>query len=60
MLMCVFQARSLEQQLQQEQHRASLLQHSLQDRMAELDLEKVEKEVRMRTTDEIYSVFDDV
>ncbi|XP_041864972.1 coiled-coil alpha-helical rod protein 1 isoform X2 [Melanotaenia boesemani] len=35
---------STEQQLQQEQHRASVLQHSLHDRMAELDLEKVEKE----------------
>ncbi|KAM8742283.1 coiled-coil alpha-helical rod protein 1 isoform 2-T3 [Acanthopagrus schlegelii] len=36
--------RSMEQQLQQEQHRASLLQHSLDDRIAELDLERVEKE----------------
>lgn len=34
----------LEQQLQQEQHRASVLQHSLDDRIAELDLERVEKE----------------
>lgn len=41
----VFQLRSLEQQLQQEHHRASVLQHSLQDRIAELDLERVGKEV---------------
>ncbi|XP_054482193.1 coiled-coil alpha-helical rod protein 1 [Anoplopoma fimbria] len=34
----------LEQQLQQEQHRASVLQLSLDDRIAELDLERVEKE----------------
>ncbi|XP_030010956.1 coiled-coil alpha-helical rod protein 1 isoform X2 [Sphaeramia orbicularis] len=36
--------RSIEQQLQQEQHRATVLKHSLDDRIAELDLEKVEKE----------------
>ncbi|XP_042355314.1 coiled-coil alpha-helical rod protein 1 isoform X2 [Plectropomus leopardus] len=36
--------RFMEQQLQQEQHRASVLQHSLDDRIAELDLERVEKE----------------
>ncbi|KAM7397811.1 hypothetical protein PAMA_005912 [Pampus argenteus] len=36
--------RFIEQQLQQEQHRANVLQHSLDDRMAELDLERVEKE----------------
>ncbi|KAF3705921.1 Coiled-coil alpha-helical rod protein 1 Alpha-helical coiled-coil rod protein [Channa argus] len=36
--------RFMEQQLQQEQHRVSVLQHSLEDRMAELDLERVEKE----------------
>ncbi|XP_071317341.1 coiled-coil alpha-helical rod protein 1 [Trachinotus anak] len=36
--------RSMGQQLQQEQHRASVLQHSLDDRIAELDLERVEKE----------------
>ncbi|KAM9348605.1 coiled-coil alpha-helical rod protein 1 [Symphorus nematophorus] len=36
--------RTMEQQLQQEQHRASVLQHSLDDRIAELDLERVEKE----------------
>ncbi|KAG7516663.1 coiled-coil alpha-helical rod protein 1 [Solea senegalensis] len=35
---------SLEQQLQQEQHRATVLQHTLDDRIAELDLERVEKE----------------
>ncbi|XP_035482560.2 coiled-coil alpha-helical rod protein 1 isoform X2 [Scophthalmus maximus] len=35
---------SLEQQLQQEQHRASVLQHCLDDRIAELDMERVEKE----------------
>ncbi|KAM6912036.1 coiled-coil alpha-helical rod protein 1 [Lycodopsis pacificus] len=34
----------LEQQLQQEQHRASVLQHGLDDRIAELDLERVGKE----------------
>ncbi|KAK2828484.1 hypothetical protein Q5P01_019518 [Channa striata] len=36
--------RFMEQQLQQEQHRVGVLQHSLDDRMAELDLERVEKE----------------
>ncbi|XP_032389850.1 coiled-coil alpha-helical rod protein 1 isoform X2 [Etheostoma spectabile] len=36
--------RLMEQQLQQEQHRASVLQHSLDDRIAELELERVEKE----------------
>nr|XP_019940908.1 PREDICTED: coiled-coil alpha-helical rod protein 1 [Paralichthys olivaceus] len=36
--------RSLELHLQQEQHRTSVLQHSLDDRIAELDLERVEKE----------------
>ncbi|KAM9846387.1 coiled-coil alpha-helical rod protein 1 [Aulostomus maculatus] len=36
--------RVMEQQLQQEQHRASVLQHTLDARIAELDLEKVEKE----------------
>ncbi|XP_074467133.1 coiled-coil alpha-helical rod protein 1 [Sebastes fasciatus] len=36
--------RVTEQQLQQEQHRASVLQHSLDDMIAELDLERVEKE----------------
>ncbi|KAM7374170.1 hypothetical protein PAMP_006844 [Pampus punctatissimus] len=36
--------RFMEQQLQQEQHRANVLQHSLDDRMAELDLERVKKE----------------
>ncbi|KAI3373565.1 hypothetical protein L3Q82_022153, partial [Scortum barcoo] len=35
---------SMEQQLQQEQHQASVLQHSLDDRIAELDLERVQKE----------------
>ncbi|TDH04819.1 hypothetical protein EPR50_G00136380 [Perca flavescens] len=36
--------RFMEQQLQQEQHRASVLQHSLDDKIAELELERVEKE----------------
>ncbi|XP_040006815.1 coiled-coil alpha-helical rod protein 1 isoform X2 [Xiphias gladius] len=36
--------RSMEQQLQQEQHQACVLQHSLDDRIAELELERVEKE----------------
>ncbi|XP_062289453.1 coiled-coil alpha-helical rod protein 1 [Scomber scombrus] len=36
--------RFIEQQFQQEQHQASVLQHSLHDRIAELDLERVEKE----------------
>ncbi|XP_070699704.1 coiled-coil alpha-helical rod protein 1 [Pempheris klunzingeri] len=40
--------RCVEQQLQQEQHRASVLQHSLDDRIAELDLERVEKEKLIR------------
>ncbi|KAM4546325.1 coiled-coil alpha-helical rod protein 1 isoform 2-T2 [Fundulus diaphanus] len=38
------EVRSMEQQLQQEQHRASVLQHSLHDRIAQLDLERVENE----------------
>ncbi|KAM4545279.1 coiled-coil alpha-helical rod protein 1 isoform 2-T2 [Odontesthes bonariensis] len=38
------EVRSMEQLLQQEQHRASVLQHSLHDRVAELELERVEKE----------------
>ncbi|XP_072231355.1 coiled-coil alpha-helical rod protein 1 [Leuresthes tenuis] len=38
------EVRSMEQLLQQEQHRASVLQHSLDDRAAELELERVEKE----------------
>lgn len=41
----MFQFISLEQQLQQEQHRAAVLQHTVDDRIAELDLERVEKEV---------------
>ncbi|CAJ1064176.1 coiled-coil alpha-helical rod protein 1 isoform X1 [Xyrichtys novacula] len=36
--------RSTEQQLKQEQRQASVLQHSLDNRRAELDLERVEKE----------------
>ncbi|KAM3601611.1 uncharacterized protein V6R79_015667 [Siganus canaliculatus] len=36
--------RSTEQQLQQEQLQACVLQHSLDDKIAELDLERVEKE----------------
>ncbi|XP_068187183.1 coiled-coil alpha-helical rod protein 1 isoform X2 [Antennarius striatus] len=36
--------RSMEQQFQQEQHRASMLKHSLNDRIAELDLQRVENE----------------
>ncbi|XP_024921626.1 coiled-coil alpha-helical rod protein 1, partial [Cynoglossus semilaevis] len=39
---------SLEQQLQQEQHRAAVLQHTVDDRIAELDLERVEKETMKR------------
>ncbi|KAL3042459.1 hypothetical protein OYC64_020401 [Pagothenia borchgrevinki] len=34
----------MEQQVQQEQHRVNVLQHSLDDRIAELDLERMEKE----------------
>ncbi|XP_034060153.1 coiled-coil alpha-helical rod protein 1 isoform X3 [Gymnodraco acuticeps] len=34
----------MEQQVQQKQHRANVLQHSLDDRIAELDLERMEKE----------------
>ncbi|KAL3971245.1 BRCA1-A complex subunit BRE [Sarotherodon galilaeus] len=40
----ISKVRFAEQQLQQEQHRASVLQHSLHDRIAELDLERVEKD----------------
>ncbi|KAF1378733.1 hypothetical protein PFLUV_G00193580 [Perca fluviatilis] len=36
--------RFMEQQLQQEQHRANVLQHSLDDKIAQLELERVEKE----------------
>ncbi|XP_041656623.1 coiled-coil alpha-helical rod protein 1 isoform X2 [Cheilinus undulatus] len=36
--------RAIEQQLQQEQHRGSVLQHSLDNTRAELDLKRVEKE----------------
>lgn len=46
----------MEQQLQQEQHRASVLQHSLDDRIAELDMERVEKEVSTGANDVIYVV----
>lgn len=52
----------MEQQLQREQYRANVLQHSLDDRIAELDLEKVEKEVSTRENDVIYMAvwnFDD-
>lgn len=42
----ISKVRSTEQQLQQEQHRASVLQHSLHDKIAELDLERVEKDAR--------------
>lgn len=53
--MCVFQIRRVEQQLQQEQHQAGVLQHSLDDRIAELDLERVEKEVSIGAGDVIYA-----
>ncbi|KAM3869308.1 coiled-coil alpha-helical rod protein 1 [Diretmus argenteus] len=36
--------KSMEQHLKQEQHQASVLQHSLEDRMAELHLERVARE----------------
>lgn len=52
----------MEQQVQQEQHRANVLQHSLDDRIAELDLERVEKEVSGWESDVIYMAvwnFDD-
>uniref|UniRef100_A0A8C5HT12 Coiled-coil alpha-helical rod protein 1 n=1 Tax=Gouania willdenowi TaxID=441366 RepID=A0A8C5HT12_GOUWI len=39
--------RLLKQQLEQEHQRAAVLQHSLQDKTAELDLERVEKEVNI-------------
>lgn len=44
----------MEHQLQQEQHRCCVLQHSLDDKIAELDLERVEKEVSSGTNDLIY------
>ncbi len=44
----------MELQLQQEKHRACVLQHSLDDRIAELDLERVEKEVSTWASDVIY------
>lgn len=49
--MCVWesvlqlQVASMEQHLQQEQHRVCVLQHSLDDKVAELDLARVEHEV---------------
>ncbi|XP_069002796.1 coiled-coil alpha-helical rod protein 1 isoform X2 [Embiotoca jacksoni] len=49
------QVGSTEQQLQQEQHRASVLQHSLHDRIAELDLERVEKETLKQHLAKIYN-----
>ena len=45
----------MEQQVQQEQHRVNVLQHSLDDRIAELDLERMEKEVIYVTV----CIFDD-
>lgn len=51
---CLFKVRSIEQQLQQEQHQTTVLKHSLDDRIAELDLEKVEKEVSTWAGDVIY------
>ena len=44
----------MEQHLQKEQHRACVLQHSLDDRVAELDLERVEKEVSTWASEAIY------
>lgn len=35
----------MEQRLQQEQHRVCVLQHSLDDKIAELDMARLEKEV---------------
>ncbi|XP_069581638.1 coiled-coil alpha-helical rod protein 1 isoform X2 [Brachyistius frenatus] len=49
------QVGSTEQQLQQEQHRASVLQHSLHDRIAELNLERVEKETLKQHLAKIYN-----
>ncbi|XP_034539999.1 coiled-coil alpha-helical rod protein 1 isoform X2 [Notolabrus celidotus] len=40
----LFKVRTVEQKLQQEQHRANVLQHSLDNKIAELDLERIEKE----------------
>ncbi|XP_024866276.1 coiled-coil alpha-helical rod protein 1 isoform X3 [Kryptolebias marmoratus] len=48
------EVKSTEQQLQQEQHRSNVLQHSLQDRVAELDLERVEKEVLKQNLAEVH------
>ncbi|XP_072302479.1 coiled-coil alpha-helical rod protein 1 [Eucyclogobius newberryi] len=42
------QVNAIERQLQQEQHRTSVLQHSLEDKTAALDLERVEKETLKR------------
>ncbi|XP_029925514.1 coiled-coil alpha-helical rod protein 1 isoform X2 [Myripristis murdjan] len=42
--MLLSKVRWTEQQLKQEQHQASVLQHSLDDRIAELDLERVTRE----------------
>lgn len=44
----------MEQQFKQEQHRACVLQHSLDDRIAERNLERVEKEVGTWANDVIY------
>lgn len=44
----------MEQHLQQEQHQISVLQHTLDSRVAELDLQKVEKEVSTEASGVIY------
>lgn len=47
-LLCVLllQISSLEQEVKKEKYQSSVFQHSLQDRTAELDLERVAREVR--------------
>lgn len=39
----------MDQHLQQEQHRVCVLQHSLDDKVAELDMARVEQEVSDET-----------
>ena len=48
----------MEQQVKQEQYQASVIQHSLHDRIAELDLERVAREVCARTSLIILRIID--
>lgn len=47
----------MEQQLQEERHRATVLQRSLDAGIAELDQEKVEKEVSISGSEVIFALW---